>query len=78
MKNTVYVLIVLLTIVHQDFWWWESSRLVFGFLPITLAYHACVSMAAAALWALAVKYCWPVDADVTESMTGAGSDGGQA
>ena len=79
MKNTVYVLIVLLTIVHQDFWWWESSTpLVLGFIPISLAYHACISMAAAVLWALAIKYCWPADADVTESMIAAWRDGGQA
>lgn len=31
--------------LHQDFWFWKSSELVFGILPIGLAYHAgyCVS-----------------------------------
>ena len=35
---------------HQDFWWWRTARpLVFGFLPIGLAYHAVYCMAAALL-----------------------------
>ena len=64
MKWFVYSLIVLLAIVHQDFWWWDRiDPLVFGFIPIGLAYHAGVSITAAILWALAVKYCWPAIAD---------------
>ncbi len=60
MKRFVYGLIVLLAILHQDFWWWDRiDPLVLGFIPIGLAYHAGVSIAAAVLWALAVKYCWP-------------------
>jgi hypothetical protein len=67
MKYVVIGLIVLLAILHQDFWWWNSYEpLVFGFIPIGLAYHALVSMAAAALWALAVVYCWPKDVDEIE------------
>jgi len=67
MKKLIYGLIILLVIVHQDFWWWDDSdTLVFGFMPIGLAYHAGISLAAAALWALAVKYCWPAEADVVE------------
>jgi len=60
MRKLVYVMIVLLALVHQDFWWWDRiDPLVFGFIPIGLAYQAGVSIAAAALWAMAVKYCWP-------------------
>ncbi len=67
MKRLVYGLIVLLAILHQDFWWWDDSdTLVMGFLPIGLAYHAGVSATAAVLWALAVKYCWPSDVDVPD------------
>ena len=63
MKNLVYGLIILLAILHQDFWWWDSDTIVFGFVPIGLAYHAGVSLAAGLLWALAVRYCWPHHVD---------------
>ena len=68
MKRLVYALIVLLAILHQDFWWWgDSETLWFGFMPVGLGYHALVSMAAAALWALAVRHCWPDDVDEFET-----------
>lgn len=60
MKKLVYTMIVVLAIAHQDFWWWDQiDPLLFGFIPIGLAYQAGVSIVAAILWALAVKYCWP-------------------
>ena len=69
MKVVVYALIVLLAIVHQDFWWWDKiDPLVFGFIPIGLAYHAGVSIVAAVLWAMAVKYCWPTGADAVDAL----------
>ncbi len=80
MKLLVYALIVLLAIVHQDYWWWDRiDPLVFGFVPIGLAYHAGVSIVAAILWAMAVKYCWPADADVVDALGESGvSDGDRA
>ncbi len=54
-------LVVLLLILHQDNWFWENKTLVFGFLPIGLFWHACLSLAAAATWFLATKIAWPVD-----------------
>jgi len=65
MKKFVYGMLVLLVLAHQDFWWWDDSEtLVFGFIPIGLAYHAGISLAAAILWTLAVRYCWPVAVDL--------------
>ena len=55
----VWGLVVLLAILHQDVWLWENRTLVFGFLPIGLAYHAGFSIAAACVWALALKFAWP-------------------
>ena len=80
MKQLVYGLIVLLAMLHQDFWWWDDSdTLVFGFLPIGLAYHALVSVAAGVLWAMAVKFCWPADVDeLDEAEPIAVSGGGHA
>ena len=65
MRKLIYSLIVLLALLHQDFWWWDRiDPLLFGFIPIGLTYHACVSVAAAVLWGLAVRHCWPTDVDV--------------
>ena len=61
MKYVVWGLILLLIILHQDFWYRDDATLVFGFLPIGLAYHAGLSVAAAAVWFLATRYAWPLD-----------------
>ncbi len=75
MRGLVYGLIILLALLHQDFWWWDDSEtLVFGFVPVGLAYHALLSLAAGVLWALAVKFCWPADVDVEETPAGQGGD----
>ena len=53
-------MVVMLYALHQDFWFWRSARpLVFGFLPVGLAYHAGFTLAAAALMALLVRVAWP-------------------
>lgn len=63
-------LIVLLGIVHFDFWWWDNTTLVFGFVPMALAVHAGISIAAALSWALVVRYDWP---DQIEAWAAGGS-----
>lgn len=45
--------------LHQDVWWWDDQRLLFGFLPVGLGYHALFSIFAASLWAMAVRVAWP-------------------
>ncbi len=78
MKGLIYGLIVLLAIFHQDWWWWEDSEtLVLGFIPISLAYHAGVSIAAACLWAAAVKFCWPHETDAIDAMPDSRLDRGE-
>ncbi len=59
MKTVIWVLVVVLLILHQDNWLWDNDRLVFGFLPIGLAYHAGISIAASIVWYLATLYAWP-------------------
>ncbi|MEO0531416.1 MAG: DUF3311 domain-containing protein [Planctomycetota bacterium] len=59
MSNVVWALVVLLLLIHQDLWFWEDGTLVFGFLPVGLFYHACLSVAASVTWFLATKHCWP-------------------
>ena len=55
----IWLAAILLFLLHQDLWFWSDGTLVFGFLPIGLAYHALYSIAAACLWALAVRFAWP-------------------
>lgn len=52
--------IAVLYVLHQDFWLWGSVRpLIFGFLPVGLAYHGLYCLAVAALmWAL-TRWAWP-------------------
>ena len=58
-RNWIILLALVLAILHQDFWFWDSNALVLGFLPIGLAYHSMYSVVAACLWALAIKIAWP-------------------
>jgi len=77
MRTLIYSLIVLLAILHQDFWWRADHRhLVMGFLPISLAYHIGVSIVACILWGLACKYCWPPDLDALDRQSGDTGRGG--
>lgn len=75
MRKIIYVLFVLLIFAHQDFWWWHSEKpLILGFIPIGLAWHVGISIGAACLGALAVKYAWPADVDeIEEQAAGGGS-----
>ncbi len=62
-KPTLVFLIVfvVLAILHQDFWNWDNKNLVFGFMPVGLAYHALYSLVAASFWAIVMKVAWPTE-----------------
>ncbi len=73
MKNILLVLaFVVLYVLHQDIWFWRSSQLVFGFIPIGLFYQGLFSVAAALLMWLLVTYAWPahLEQEVEEANTG--------
>jgi hypothetical protein len=73
MKSILLVVAVaVLYILHQDIWFWRSSYLVFGFIPIGLFYHAVFSIAAALLMWLLVTYAWPshLEREVEETQSG--------
>lgn len=57
----IVMLVLLLLILHQDNWFWEDDTLLFGFMPIGLFWHACISLGATLTWALATKIAWPFD-----------------
>ena len=46
--------------LHQDVWLWRTARpLVFGFLPIGLAYHGAFCLVVALLMWLLTRLAWP-------------------
>lgn len=51
--------IVLLAILHHDFWWWGDRTLLLGFLPIGLAWQVGISIGAGLGWFLVVRWAWP-------------------
>lgn len=59
MQKLLYVAVVVLLILHQDFWLWHDRTLVFGFLPVGLTYHALYTLVAALLMGLLAKHAWP-------------------
>ena len=71
----VWGLVVLLALVHDDFWYWDDPTLVFGFLPIGLAYQAGLSVAAAVVWALVMTFAWP--SHIEEWAEGLEGEGGR-
>jgi hypothetical protein len=51
---------LILYLLHQDYWNWRAAHpLIFGFLPVGLAYHALYTIGAALWMAVLVKLAWP-------------------
>lgn len=75
-KLLLVVAVVALYILHQDIWFWRSSHLVFGFIPIGLFYQGCFSIAASLLMWLLVTFAWPahLEHEVEEATVPEGSD----
>ena len=53
-KWLFYCLIVLLFLLHNDFWFWETPQLILG-LPVGLLYHIGFCIAVTVLMAIFVK-----------------------
>ena len=67
-KFFLFLLVLLVYAAHQDFWnWHKADPMVFGFLPIGLAYHAGYSIVCAVLMAILVKFAWPKGLDERET-----------
>ena len=73
-KILLVVAVVALYILHQDMWFWRSSYLVFGFIPIGLFYQGCFSVAAALLMWLLVTFAWPSHLEQEVEATNRGED----
>jgi hypothetical protein len=63
MKYALALLVVLVLVAHHDFWNWTNKSLIFGFLPVGLAYHAGYALVAAGTMAIVVKFLWPKELD---------------
>jgi hypothetical protein len=47
-------------VLHQDLWFWRDARpLVFGFLPVGLAYHGLYCLLVAGLMWWLTRTAWP-------------------
>jgi hypothetical protein len=69
------VLILAVYVLNQDSWNWKKvDPLVFGFLPIGLAYQAGYSILATILMAVLVRFAWPRHLEDVEPKRPAGGE----
>jgi hypothetical protein len=62
--------------LHQDTWFWSASEpLVFGVLPVGLAYHAAYTLAVSVVMAVLVRRCWPAHLEGASRSQGPGEPG---
>ena len=66
-RKLAWGFVVLLALLHYDFWYWDDRTLVFGFLPVGLAYQALISLLAGLAWALVVWLAWPSEIEAWAS-----------
>lgn len=64
----LYLLLVTLFLLHNDWWFWNNSDLVLG-LPIGLTYHVGLCLAAVLVMFLLVRFAWPRHLDEVEEET---------
>lgn len=55
LKILLYGLLVLLFVMHNDFWLWDNAQIVLG-IPVGLLYHIVYCFIATILMAIIVKY----------------------
>ena len=61
-SKLVLLAVVLLGLLHQDFWLWSDASRLLGFIPSGLAYHVGFSIVTAGLWIVVVRTAWPSEA----------------
>ena len=69
MKALFVVWVLVVFALHQDIWNWTDKTLLFGYLPIGLAYHAGYSVLAAITMALLVRFLWPAHLEEEDNRT---------
>jgi hypothetical protein len=72
-KNSLLtILVVLLYLLHQDFWHWRVAEpIVFGLFPIGYFYHLVYTVVVSLVMWLLVRLAWPshLEAPSAESPT---------
>ncbi|HSR52384.1 MAG TPA: DUF3311 domain-containing protein [Acidobacteriota bacterium] len=76
MRRGLYLLLPLLYLLHNDFWWWNDSFLFLG-LPIGLSYHLLFCLAVSVVMWLMVRHAWPHDLQ-EDAMRAAAREPGRA
>ena len=57
-------------VLHQDLWFWRAARpLVFGFLPVGLAYHGLYCLTVSALMWWLTRTAWPAHLETQDAPT---------
>ena len=69
MRWLLACVVLVVIVLHQDIWFWTDRTLVFGFLPIGLAYHAGYAVLAALTMALLVRFVWPAHLEEADELT---------
>ena len=71
MKWLLALLVGAVLFFHHDWWLWKDKTLVFGFVPVGLAYHAGYAVVASLVMWLLVKFAWPKEIDEAEAVLAA-------
>jgi len=58
-KGVVITFMLVLFVLHQDFWFRDDATLVLGILPVGLAYHMAFTVVAALAWLVIVRFACP-------------------
>lgn len=58
MRGLLYLGLVGLVVLHNDFWWWDDGGRVFG-LPVGLTYHVAYCLVVAVWMGLLVRSLLP-------------------
>ena len=71
MKRLLLWGLPLLYVVHQDFWFWNDHRLLFGFLPAGMAYQVAYTLVVFVWMLLVARFAWP---PIDDAETGAAAE----
>lgn len=65
LRRILYAALIVFFFLHNDLWYWDNPRLIFG-LPVGLLYHIVYCMVAALLMYLLVTHAWPKELEIEE------------
>lgn len=67
MKTLLLIGLVALYLLHNDLWYWNDARLIFG-IPVGMLYHIIYCIAASVLMFLLTVYAWPKEFDAEKEI----------